>query len=298
MDSNSTKNLQGWLLPEQTKKQRTQAGLYLIATPIGNLADMSIRALDILAGVGAVFCEDTRVSGKLMKAYGLSVALKVYNDHSRADERAKIVDMMVAGKSIALISDAGTPLIADPGYKLVQDCYAAGVYVSAVPGANAPLTALQLSGLPSDCFSFIGFLPSKEKARQDVLARWKAVPSTLVMFEAAPRLLKSLADIRTVLGGRRVSVVREMTKLYEQVSSGLIDDVIAGYEGDGLPKGEIVIVVEPPLVGVKTEDDIRSDLAALLLEMRVKDAVSLVAEQSDWSKKDVYELALSVKKDL
>ena len=297
MDTNETSEKQsGWLLPERRKSAVLPAGLYLVATPIGNLGDMSVRALDILATADVVLCEDTRVTGKLLKAFDLSRAMKVYNDHSRAGERDAIVDSIAAGKRVALVSDAGTPLVSDPGYKLVQACRAAGAMVTSVPGANAVLTALQLSGLPSDAFSFIGFLPSKSKARQDVLMRWRDVQASLVAYETAPRLVKALADIADVMGAdRRVAVVREMTKLYEEAVMDSAADLLARYERDGLPKGEIVLVIEPPVRVVASKDDVKGQLAVLLGEMSVKEASALVAEQTGWAKKEIYALALEVK---
>jgi len=285
----------GWLLPD-CKNQMMPVGLYLVATPIGNLADITVRALEILSRADVVVCEDKRVSGKLMKAYGLSKSLLVYNDHSDAGMREKIVDMIRGGSIVALVSDAGMPLVNDPGYKLVRDCYAAGVYVSSMPGANAPLTALQLSSLPSDRFVFLGFLPSKAQARRAALKEWCDVAATLVMFEAAPRLVKALADIRDVMGARSVAVVRELTKLHEEVRRGDVSDVLDYYAENGAPRGEIVLVVEGAAVGGDVSDeDLIAALKGRMGEGSLKDSVRSVSEEFGVSQKKIYDLALAIK---
>ena len=200
MDHTNEKK-RAWLLPALTKT-KLSPGLYLVATPIGNLGDITVRALDTLAAADVVLCEDTRVSGKLMSAYGLSKKLMTYNDHATQDLRDKVVRMIGDGQVVALISDAGTPLISDPGYKLVQACQGGNVPVTTLPGANAPLSALQLSGMPSDAFCFIGFLPAKSMARQAMLRQWAHIEGTLIAFESAQRLQKTLADIKDELGAR------------------------------------------------------------------------------------------------
>ncbi len=184
------------------QKNPLKSGLYLVATPIGNLRDMTLRAIDTLAMADVVACEDTRVSGKLFQAMGFKVKLMALHDHNEVAQTPYLLSLIAEGKSVALISDAGMPLISDPGYKLVRECLDKGVYVTSLPGANSPLMALQLSGLPSDNFSFLGFLPSKSKARRDVLETWKNVPTTLVIFESANRIEDSCADILAVLGDR------------------------------------------------------------------------------------------------
>ena len=283
----------GWLAPPQQKKP-LPAGLYLVATPIGNLGDITLRALDTLAGVDRVLCEDTRVSGKLLSHYGIKTPRRRYDDHSTAEAREAIIADIAAGQRIALISDAGTPLIADPGYKLVQDCYEAGLAVTTLPGASATLSALQLSGLPSDAFSFIGFLPSKQGARTAMLEKWQSVDSTLIAYETGPRLCKTLADIDALYGLRAMAVTREMTKLYEEARRGSASDLLAHY-ADNPPKGEIVLVISPPEEGAMDEAYIVAALEkALAGGMRTKDAAAHVAKQSGWAKKDVYDLALKV----
>jgi 16S rRNA (cytidine1402-2'-O)-methyltransferase len=202
------------------------------------------------------------------------------------------------GQAVAMVSDAGTPLVSDPGYKLVQACIDAEIDVVPVPGASSVLTALQLSGVPSEAFSFIGFLPQKSKARQDVLKRWADVPGALVAFETAPRLLKSLQDILAVLGDRQVAVTRELTKLYEEAKRDNVASLIAHYDSDGLPKGEIVLVIGPQAAGEADEAQVRDMLQALIDDgMRTKEAAAQVALTLEgWSKSDLYALALEMQK--
>ena len=273
------------------------AGLYLVATPIGNLRDITLRALATLRAADIVVCEDTRVSKKLLAAYGISKKLEIYNDHSDARQRTKIITAALGGKSVALISDAGMPLISDPGYKLVTACAEAGVKVTSVPGANAPLAALQLSGLPSDQFSFLGFLPAKTKARCDMLRLWEAVPATLVAFESAKRLIKSLADIASVMPGRSVAVVREITKLHEEVRKGSAAELAAHYEEHGPPRGEIVLVIAPPQDREISQSDVEEKLRAALKILSTKEAAAQVAEQTGLPRKVLYDLALRLNKN-
>lgn len=283
----------GWSLP-QMRVQRLVAGLYVVATPIGNMGDISFRALDILAGVDVIFCEDTRVSGKLLAHFGIEAKLQVYNDHSDAKLRADIKRRIESGQSVALISDAGMPLISDPGYKLVHDLREAGLYVGSIPGANAPLAALQLSGLPSDKFSFLGFLPPKSEARRCVLEQWAAVPCTLVMFETAPRLLAALKDIEAALGKRSVAVVREITKKFENTQKGSAAELVTYYEAHGVPKGEIVIVVGPPEERAFNAEQIEALLKDALKSMSTKDAAAEISRVSGVPKKELYQKALNM----
>ena len=268
--------------------------LYLVATPIGNLRDITLRALDVLSAADHVFCEDTRVSKKLLSAYGISKRLEVYHDHSDERVRERIISLIRAGETVALISDAGMPLISDPGYKLVRDAALAGVTVNSVPGANAPLAAMQVSGLPSDCFTFIGFLPSKQKARHDVLKEWTQVPATLVAFETASRLLKALADIDAVMGGRPVAVVREITKLYEEARRGSAVELLAHYEEHGAPKGEIVIVISPPEQADISGEALEALLRTALADSSTKEAAAQVALETGKPRKELYEMALKI----
>lgn len=272
-----------------------KAGLYLVATPIGNLRDMTLRAMDTLAAADIVACEDTRVSGKLFQALGFKPKLMAYHDHNADEKRPYILSQIAAGKSVALISDAGMPLISDPGYKLVRDCLAAGVYVTSLPGANAPLMALQLSGLPSDHFSFLGFLPSKTKARRDVLETWKTVPSTLIIFESAARLEDSCADMLAVLGDRPMTLTRELTKKFEDIWPSTIAGILARIQTDGPPKGEIVLVVGRGDTQETSSIDLDTLLIAALQRTSLKEAVSDIVAARGLPKKQVYARALELK---
>ena len=273
------------------------AGLYLVATPIGNLRDMTLRAIDVLGAVDLVLCEDTRMTGKLLQAHGIKARkLEVYNDHSADRMRPKILEQLASGRSIALVSDAGMPLISDPGFKLVRDAQDLGLAVTSLPGANAVLTALQLSGLPTDKFCFLGFLPPKDKARREMLRDWADVPGTLVAYESAPRLIDSLRAMAEVFGPKRIAAVtRELTKMFEEIRRDTLENLVLHYDENGPPKGEIVIVIAPP--EPKTNDDqaLETLLRRALEDHSVKDAAALVAEQTGMPKKSLYELALTLK---
>ncbi|MCB1556864.1 MAG: 16S rRNA (cytidine(1402)-2'-O)-methyltransferase [Alphaproteobacteria bacterium] len=279
------------------RNEKLPAGLYLVATPIGNLRDITLRALDVLTAADAVLCEDSRVSGKLMQAYGLKKKLVVYNDHSGPRDRGRIVSLLTQGNALALISDAGTPLIADPGYKLVRDCLDQGLAVTPIPGPNATLGALQLSGLPSDRFSFLGFLPPKSAARRTALQDWVAVPGTLVTFETGPRLLASLRDMAEVLGDRAAAVVREITKRHEESRRGTLSDLAAFYETEGPPKGEIVVVIAPPEAAVWSDAALEEALRDALKTMSVKDAAASVAKRTGVPRRKLYDRGAALAKN-
>ncbi len=290
METHPTKKDNGLLQAVELK-----SGLYLVATPIGNLRDITLRSLDVLNNVDLIACEDTRVSGKLLSFYGIKKPLVSYNDHASAGKRDKLLEKLLNGESIALISDAGMPLISDPGYKLVRECWEKGVYVTTLPGANAPLSALQLSGLPSDSFSFIGFLPSKTGARKKVLEQWSDTNGALIVFENASRLSSSLQDIHDVLGDRTMALVREITKMYEEVRQGEVSELIAYYEESPKPKGEIVLVIGAQEEREYSEDDIKALLVKALKEASTKEAAADVARITGISKKKLYEQALDLK---
>ncbi|GGD51468.1 16S rRNA (cytidine(1402)-2'-O)-methyltransferase [Aurantiacibacter arachoides] len=268
-------------------------GLYIVATPIGNLGDITRRAADVLARCDGIACEDTRVTHKLMRHLGISKPLWRYDDHSAPNDRARLVESMKT-RAVALVSDAGMPLVSDPGYRLVQDARAAGLPVTALPGANAPLTALALSGLPNDRFLFAGFLPSKDKARQDVLAELGRVQATLIFFDTAPRLVKSLAAIAAVLPGREVAVARELTKLYEECRSGSAEALLDHYTAHP-PRGEIVLLVGPPVETVSSEDDADTMLRELLSTEKASRAVAEVARVTGLDRKALYARAMELK---
>lgn len=277
--------------------QSLRAGLYIVATPIGNLRDVTLRALDVLSSVDLIVCEDTRTSQKFLKAYGINKKCAPYHDHSDERQRAYILKAIEDGQSVALISDAGMPMISDPGYKLVRHCYEKGIYVTTLPGANAPLSALQLSGLPSDCFTFTGFLPPKSGARKTALGALKNRTETLVVFEGGSRVAASLEDMASIMGTeRQAALVREITKMYEEARRGTLGELAAHYKQNGNPKGEIVIVVAPADDAVWDDDAVRDLLARALDEMKTKDAAKYVADKTGLLASDLYDLALEMKK--
>ncbi len=273
-------------------------GLCLVATPIGNAADISLRALRALETADVVACEDTRVTGKLLAVHGLKAPLTAYHEHNAARVRPILIKRLENGESVALVSDAGTPLVSDPGYRLVGDCIAAGIPVTAVPGASSVLTALQLSGLPSDRFFFAGFLPSKSTARRRALAEVAAVPGTLVFLESAKRLAAALADMAEVLGSREAAVARELTKLFEEVRRGTLGDLAAAYGEAGPPKGEITVVVGPPAADAEiSEEEIDTRLRTALETATVRDAAARIAAETGRPRRAVYARALALARE-
>lgn len=270
-------------------------GLYIVSTPIGNLRDITLRALDILGGVEEVLAEDTRVASKLLSAYGVKARLSPYHDHNGAERRPVLLKRLAEGGRIALISDAGTPLVSDPGWKLVHEALEQGIRVYPVPGASALLAGLVASGLPSDRFLFAGFLPPKSGARRAQIESLKQVPATLVFYESGPRLAESLADLAAVLGERDCAVARELTKLFEETRRGTLAQLAAQYEEAGPPRGEIVLLVGPPKDVAATPADIDAALRDALGEMATKAAASAVAEALGLAKRDVYQRALQLK---
>jgi 16S rRNA (cytidine1402-2'-O)-methyltransferase len=273
--------------------QKLTPGLYIVATPIGNLGDITKRAADVLSGCDAVACEDTRVTGKLLKHLGIKKPLWRYDDHSGENERARLIHAM-RDQAVALVSDAGTPLISDPGYRLVRDAREAGIPVTSLPGASAAVVALTLSGLPSDRFLFAGFLPNKDKARGDVLAELAGVPATLMFYETGPRLVKSLEAIAKVLPGRAVAVARELTKLHEECRTGPATELATHYTAHP-PKGEIVLLVGPPSEETAGEVDADSLLRAALETEKPSQAAAQVAKATGLDRKALYARALELK---
>ncbi len=273
-------------------------GLYLISTPIGNLQDISQRALDVLNEAPIIACEDTRMTKKLFSLLGLPLNKKfiTYQDHNEEKQAQQLIDLINEGNVMALVSDAGAPLISDPGYKLVSKCREQGVYVTAVPGACAVITALQLSGLPTNRFLFAGFIPNKDKARSDLFNELKNINSTLIFYETAPRLLKTLEQAAEVFGSRKISVIRELTKMYEEVQTGSFAEVRAHF-AENEPKGEFVFIVAPPEEPQYTAADIKDLLAKRLQETTLKSAVKELSEQFGLNKNDVYALALELKNE-
>lgn len=268
-------------------------GLYIVATPIGNLGDMTRRAVETLGRCDVIACEDTRVTAKLLRHLEVSKPLWRYDDHSDEASRTNLLTAMQT-RAVVLVSDAGTPLVSDPGYRLVREARAAGINITSLPGPSAPIMALTLSGLPSDRFLFAGFLPQKDKARADALRELAAVPATLLFFETAPRLVKSLHAIAEVLPGREVAVARELTKIYEECRSGTPDELAAHYEAQP-PRGEIVLMIGPPVAKVADSDDAEEMLREALQDMKPSQAAAQVAKATGLDRKMLYARALELK---
>jgi 16S rRNA (cytidine1402-2'-O)-methyltransferase len=275
---------------------RLPGGLHLVATPIGNLRDISLRALETLAGVDIIACEDTRVTRKLLDHYGIATPLTPYHEHNAAAARPKLLERIGGGAAVALVSDAGTPLISDPGYKLVRAAREAGYAVSAVPGPSAALAALTVAGLPTDRFFFEGFLPAKDGPRQKRIAELARIPSTLIVYESGPRLAAALAALAAGLGERQAAICRELTKLHEEVRR---DDLaaLAGVYADGAEtRGEIVVVIEPPAAeaGAPSAGEVDALLRRALSRASVKDAVSEVTAVTGRPRREIYQRALAL----
>lgn len=270
------------------------AGLYLVATPIGNLGDMTVRAVTTLARADAILCEDTRVSRTLLARYAIERPLRAFHEHNEEAEQARVLAEIADGKAIALISDAGTPLMSDPGYKLVRAATAAGHPVTALPGASAILTGLALSGLPTDGFFFGGFLPPKQAARRTRLETLAAVPGSLVFFESPNRIADTLADVAATLGDREVVVARELTKRFEEVRRGPAKLMAAELAAHPV-KGEIVLVVAPPLAREVDDTEIEIALRSALASSSLRDAVRLVTDDLGVPRSRVYQIGLKLK---
>jgi len=275
------------------REQSRFQGLAIVATPIGNAADITLRALATLAAADAILCEDTRVSARLLARHGIARPLVAYHEHNAERMRPRILERLGQGEALALISDAGTPLVSDPGYKLLQAAIAAGIPVTTLPGPSAALAALTLSGLPTDRFFFAGFLPAKSGERQRALARLAPIPATLILFEAANRLPASLADMAAALGPRPAAVARELTKLFEEVRRGDLTDLARHYGEAGPPLGEVVVVIGPPGDAPPVGDAaIDEALAEALRTRSLRDAVEEVAARTGEGRRHVYARAL------
>lgn len=269
----------------------------MVATPIGNLNDITARALSVLRGVDVIACEDTRVTGTLLHRFGIATAMTPYHDHNAEQARPKLLAQLAAGGRVALVSDAGTPLISDPGYKLVRACADAYVPVVPIPGPSALLAGLVMAGLPTDRVMFAGFLPQKSGARRAELVELKDLKATLVFYESAQRLPEALADLHAVFGPRRAAVCREMTKLYEEARRGTLADLAVAYAAEGPPKGEIVIVVEGASALTTSAEDLDTALRRALATMTVRDAADVVAEAFQEPRRRIYQRALELGKD-
>jgi 16S rRNA (cytidine1402-2'-O)-methyltransferase len=271
--------------------------LHLVATPIGNLRDITLRALEVLAAVDVIACEDTRVTHKLLDRYGIATPLTPYHDHNAAEARPKLLDRIAAGAAVALVSDAGTPLVSDPGFKLVRAARESGHAVTALPGASAVLAALAVAALPTDRFFFEGFLPPKEGQRRARIADLARIPATLVLFETGPRLAASLADLAAGLGPREAAICRELTKLHEEVRRGDLAALAQNYASAPEPRGEIVVVIAPPPAPDTEAPDLDDLLRQALARLSVKEAVAEVASVTGQPRREVYQRALALAKD-
>lgn len=281
---------------KQKGSQTYPPGLYVVATPIGNLRDMTLRALDILEQADLILCEDTRVTATLLSHYGIKKPLLSYHDHNGEYRRPAVLGALAEQKKVALVSDAGTPLISDPGYKLVREAVKQGFHVTAIPGASSLTMALCLSGLPTDRFFFAGFLPAKKEACKKMLKLLSAIPATLVVFESAKRLASTLALLKQELGDRQAAVARELTKMYEETRRGPLSE-LEDYYMRREPKGEVVMVIAPPPENqAMEENEIQNGLAQLLVSNSVKEAASIIAEMTGRPRKEMYALALKLSK--
>jgi 16S rRNA (cytidine1402-2'-O)-methyltransferase len=273
----------------------------VVATPIGNAGDISARALQVLAGADAVACEDTRVTAKLLAVHGIRVSLVAYHEHNAERMRPVLLDRLARGEAIAQVSDAGTPLISDPGYKLVRAAIDAGIAVTGIPGPSAPISALVVSGLPTDRFFFVGFLPPRSSARKTALSEIVSVQATLVFLEAKQRVAAALADMAAVLGARPAAVARELTKMFEEVRRGSLAELAEQYAAEDPPLGEITIVVGPPearTVDAATEGAaLDARLHEALAESSLSDAVARVAAELGLPRRSVYARALVLKRN-
>jgi len=280
---------------DRTGAPAVAPGLHLVATPIGNVGDLGDRARAVLAAADIVACEDTRVTGRLLARLGISTPLAAYHDHNAARARPKLLARLRAGETVALVSDAGTPLVSDPGYRLVRACIDEDLPLTAEPGPSAALTALVLSGLPTDRFLFAGFPPPRAAARRRTLAEVAAVPATLIFYDSARRLADCLADMADILGDRNAAVARELTKKFEEIRRGSLAVLAAAYAVEGPPKGEVTIVVGPPAApGPIAGDDLDRRLRDALDGASLRDAAAAVAAATGLPRRRVYARALEI----
>lgn len=275
-----------------------KSGIYIVATPIGNLNDISLRAKEVLNEADIVACEDTRVTKKLFSLLGLNrkKTFIAFHDHNEEERAQTLIEYVNQGLSVAQVSDAGSPLISDPGFHLIKQCRLQGIGVYAIPGPCALICALQLSGLPTNRFMFAGFIPNKDKARNDLFNKLKDIDATLVFYETANRLLKTLYAAENVFKNREFAVAREMTKIYEECRNGTARELIAHFEADE-PKGEIVLMVAPPDESGKPQIDVEALLRREMQRQSLKGAVKALVDEYGLNKNDVYDLALKIKNE-
>ncbi len=279
-----------------TETVELKSGLYVTATPIGNLKDITLRALEVLKAVDVIACEDTRVSGKLLSHYGIRTKLASYHEHNAVRVRPRLLTRLRGGERVALISDAGTPLISDPGMKLISEARDQGFYVTTIPGASAVLCSLAAAGLPSDRFTFLGFVPNKDRARAHRLDEAKLIAGTLIFFESARRLPATLKAMEKAFGAdRRAALCREMTKLYEEVLILPLGELRANIEGRASFKGEIVILVAPAPAAATDQEKLDQALAEALQNLSVREAATAIAYATGLPRRQIYRRALELK---
>ena len=277
------------------ENKELKSGLYIVSLPIGNSKDITLRAIDCLQNVDEIYCEDTRVTNKILSIYKINRGLKNYHDHNGEKVRPQIIKKIKDGKSIALVSDAGTPLISDPGYKLVSELKDNDLYVTAVPGASSPITALTLSGLPTNNFYFLGFLPTKIQPRRNLLEDVKTLKTTIIIFETANKINKTLKDLIDILGNRKIAICREMTKKFEEIITGNIEYVAKEIELKKL-KGEIVIV----LYSDKQKDEeinLEEIINSFKGEYRPSELAKIISDQTGFSKNIIYNKIIKLKEE-
>lgn len=272
--------------------------MYLVATPIGNLGDITLRALEILHGADLIACEDTRITRKLLSHFDISTPTTAYHDHNAPEALPRLMKRLQKGEIVALVSDAGTPLVSDPGYRLVQAAIGAEIPVTTAPGPVAAIAALTLAGLPTDSFFFAGFLPPKKVARRQRLEALSAVPAALIFYESPRRVPATLAEMTDCLGDRPAAVVREITKMFEEVRRGSLGQLATAFAESGPPRGEVVLVVGPPAPQAEVDDaQIDAMLGQTLATMSLRDAVDHVVAASGRQRRDVYRRALALSAD-
>ena len=277
------------------ENKELKSGLYIVSLPIGNSKDITLRAIDCLQNVDEIYCEDTRVTNKILSIYKINRGLKNYHDHNGEKVRPQIIKKIKDGKSIALVSDAGTPLISDPGYKLVSELKDNDLYVTAVPGVSSPITALTLSGLPTNSFYFLGFLPTKIQPRRNLLEDVKRLKTTIIIFETANKINKTLKDLIDILGNRKIAICREMTKKFEEVITGNIEYVAKEIALKKL-KGEIVIV----LYSDKQKDEeinLEEIINSFKGEYRPSELAKIISDQTGFSKNIIYNKIIKLKEE-
>jgi len=277
-----------------------ESGLYIVATPIGNLNDISSRAIEVLKEAKIVACEDTRVTKKLFALLGIGSDKKFisYHDHNEEECSPYVIQLLQEGEAVALVSDAGSPLISDPGYKLVKKCRDSDIKVFAVPGASAVICALQISGLPTNRFMFAGFIPNKDSAREKMFAELKDIDTTLIFYETAQRVLKTLPVMKKYFGSREIAVAREITKIYEECKNGTADE-LTEYYTEHQPKGECVIMVAPPQEKeMLSVEDLSERIKSALSTASLKDVAKNLSVELNINKNEIYQLGLKIKNEL